>query len=779
MSGTRFIKVILPLRLEWEPVYSLPSETPRESKENTENEDIIPRVGTRVSVPFAGKDYIGVVSDADAEAEAKKIGPAKIKAINGVSRGLEAVSADEISLWRKMAEYYLCTVGEVYKAAYPSGKIAEEEAMARKEEAMARREARERERVRAKAGKLEERLAKKEEALAKARTEKTKAEYATAVDNIKKALRELMESPAGAMASSEPNDESTPGTGSSANDDTNRETPPGNSFEMKGARETAITLTPAQEEAYSGITKVFESGKPALLRGVTGSGKTEIYLKLAQETLAKGRNVLYMVPEIALSRQLEERVSKVFPGVLRVFHSGETMAQRRDSAAFIRRGKYAALGTRSSIFLPHNNLGLIIIDEEHDTSYKQDNPAPRYNGREAAIMLAGIFKANVILGSATPSLESLYNCSAGRFGKVELSERYYDSPDSEVEIIDTIAERRKNGMVGFFSRKLIDRVNSCLAGGGQAILLRERRAYSPVVQCEDCGEIPSCERCSVKLALHKGKDGSEKLVCHYCGRVYPYTGRCPKCGGALKPLGAGTQRIEEEARALFPNARIERLDSDSAAKEALTIKEFSKGNIDILIGTRVVAKGFDFSGLTLVAVLQAESILGQEDFRADERGSQLLEQFRGRCGRRGEKGLFVIQTSRPDHPVYREILGAMPSAELTESLLLERKLFGYPPYSRIIGIVMKDYNLERLEKLSRDLAETLRSGGVMEPTAGVIGPYAPAVDKISNQYVRHVRVLLRKDKSLSSNKLALASAAARFERERKYTGHISLDVDPA
>ena len=541
----------------------------------------------------------------------------------------------------------------------------------------------------------------------------------------------------------------------------------------------AIELSPAQEEAYSKIKEVLKAGKPALLRGVTGSGKTEIYLRMGAETLERGKNVLYMVPEIALSRQLEERIRNHFPNELQVFHSGMTVAKRAESAAFIKTSPYIALGTRSSLFLPHRNIGLIIVDEENDPSYKQDNPAPRYNGRETAIMLAGIHGADIILGSATPSLESLYNCQVGRFGLIDLTTRYFHASDSDVEIIDTIAERKKNGMIGSFSRKLIDRIRECLAKGGQVAILRERRSYSPMLQCEGCGHIPKCSRCDVALSLHLREDGQGRLVCHYCGKVYEYTGRCPECGGELKPLGAGTQKIEEEAANLFPEARIARLDSDSARSgkhESEIIKGFEAGEIDILVGTRIVAKGFDFSGLSLVAVLRSDSLLAQQDYRADERALHLLEQFRGRCGRRTEKGLFVVQTSQPDHPVYKSLTGAQDASMVTDRLLKERKLFGYPPYSRVINTILRDRNIQRIELMGRSLSALL--AGTLGRGAKVIGPYSPAVDKTAGENIRIIRVMLPKDKNLRSSKAALQETAEKFARERKYSGHISLDVDP-
>lgn len=755
------------------------------------------RVGDRVRVNFAGKEYVGVVSMADAGKQAEEMGIVdKVKPILGMAEGLEPVTKEEIELWRQIAEYYLCTVGEVYKAAYPAQKVEKEVVQARQEALKVEREEKNRTKIADKIKRLEERAEKKAELAAKARKSESRERYLAEKEMLEGEIGLLVRELTSMVGELCRTTGSVTGYGDSVTYHQDEEPIGGSIIETSEGTEKEISLSAAQEEAYSKIKEIFAKGKPALLHGVTGSGKTEIYLKLAQETLAMGKNVLYLVPEIALSRQLEDRISETFPELL-VFHSGETMSRKREVATVLRHagepaeGKgYVVLGTRSAIFLPHKNLGLVIVDEEHDTSYKQDSPAPRYNGRETAIMMAKIFGANVILGSATPSLESLYNCSVGRYGLVTLNKRFYDAADSDIEIIDTIAERRKNGMIGNFSRKLIEHIGKCLGEQRQVLILRERRAYSPIVQCQECGEIPKCRCCNVSLSLHRRADGSERLVCHYCGRVYEYTGKCPKCGGNLKPLGSGTQKIEEEASKLFPNARIARLDSDTAQSrkyETDTIRKFSNGEIDILIGTRMVAKGFDFSGLSLVAVLQADSILGQEDYRADERGLQLLEQFRGRCGRRGEKGLFVIQTSQPEHPVYQSIDGKLDENGTMARFLGERKLFGYPPYSRVIGVVIKDYNQARVDLLSRDLGEYLRGALAVKVSfapgvqngPNVIGPYSPAIDKISNQNIRQIRVLLPKDRSLARNKETLAAAVERFEKEKKYSGHIALDVDPA
>lgn len=809
MTGRIFIQVILPLRLEWEPFYYQEIELSESAGDAsglfpvtstgsvTERDKEQVRVGDRVRVNFAGKEYVGVVSMADAGKQAEEMGIVdKVKPILGMAEGLEPVTKEEIELWRQIAEYYLCTVGEVYKAAYPAQKVEKEVVQARQEALKVEREEKNRTKIADKIKRLEERAEKKAELAAKARKAESRERYLAEKEMLEGEIGLLVRELTSMVGELCRTTGTVTGYGDSVTYHQDEEPIGGSIIETSEGTEKEISLSAAQEEAYSKIKEIFAKGKPALLHGVTGSGKTEIYLKLAQETLAMGKNVLYLVPEIALSRQLEDRISETFPELL-VFHSGETMSRKREVATVLRHagepaeGKgYVVLGTRSAIFLPHKNLGLVIVDEEHDTSYKQDSPAPRYNGRETAIMMAKIFGANVILGSATPSLESLYNCSVGRYGLVTLNKRFYDAADSDIEIIDTIAERRKNGMIGNFSRKLIEHIGKCLGEHRQVLILRERRAYSPIVQCQECGDIPKCRCCNVSLSLHRRADGSERLVCHYCGRVYEYTGKCHKCGGELKPLGSGTQKIEEEASKLFPNARIARLDSDTAQSrkyETDTIRKFSNGEIDILIGTRMVAKGFDFSGLSLVAVLQADSILGQEDYRADERGLQLLEQFRGRCGRRGEKGLFVIQTSQPEHPVYQSIDGKLDENGTMARFLGERKLFGYPPYSRVIGVVIKDYNQARVDLLSRDLGEYLQGALAVKVSfapgvqngPNVIGPYSPAIDKISNQNIRQIRVLLPKDRSLARNKETLAAAVERFEKEKKYSGHIALDVDPA
>lgn len=690
MEERIYIRVILPLKLAWEPCYWTDSPSLE--------------VGARVSVPFAGRRYVGVVSAVGCEPDVEV---SRIRPVGEVQTGLPSVSPLEITFWRTVAEYYLCTVGEVYKAAYPAFKVSQDETRVRNRE------------------RLEARLAAAKEKLEKARKDETRERYRALVRQLEAELAP----------------------------ETVREAP-----------QAGPVLTDAQREAYQAIMQSFP--RPALLEGVTGSGKTEIYLQLARDTLEAGRSVLFLVPEIALSRQLEERIRGVFPEAL-LFHSGITPARKQEIAATLRKGlPTLVLGTRSALFLPHRNLGLVIVDEEHDTSYKQDAPAPRYQGRDTAVMLAKIHGARVVLGSATPSLESLYNAENGRYSHVVLKERFYHGDVPDVLIVDTAAEWKKRGMVGHLSRKLLYELNRVLEAGEQALILRARRSYAPSLQCEACGAIVKCRFCNVPLSYHI--DG--RMVCHHCGHTEPYTGVCPECGGKLVQLGAGTQKIAEEIAEAFPAARVARLDGDTAdGEENRIIQAFSAGEIDMLVGTQIVTKGFDFSGLSLVAVVQADSLLGQQDFRADERAWQLLQQFRGRSGRRGQKGLLLVQTREPEHPV----LARLREGSGTPDLLTERKLFHYPPYTRLVKIIVKDANEKRLEALSRALAERISA-----IARDVTGPYAPVVDKVAGESIRHIRILLPRDKQLASTKNRLGLCIDAFEKERKYTGHIVIDVDP-
>ena len=754
MNGPLYISVILPLKLEWEPCYRT---------------DETVEIGDRVKVMFANKVYTGVVSKIGITPD---VDPSKIKSITSCDKGTERILPSEIALWRQVAQYYLCTVGEVYKAAYPLGKINLEEARAAARQKAVQRQERIIQSIRARIEKLEIRLDKKLKLAEKAK-EGTKTKANLNADIVK--LREDIVRSNAALENI---------ISDKAYNLCNKTATDTRDFQLSGA----------QSKAYENILTGFNNGKPVLLHGVTGSGKTEIYIELARKAMREGKNILYLVPEIALSRQLEERLEEHFGTNLHVFHSGESAASKRNTAEMIREshidGKnYIVLGTRSSLFLPHHNLGLIIVDEEHDNSYKQDSPAPRYNGRDTALMLNLMFnnecqKCNIILGSATPSLEELYNCQIGKHHYVRLSERFHKADESLVEIIDTKAERRKRGMIGSISIKLIEHIRQTLSSGQQILVLRSRRAWSSALQCDTCGDLQKCPHCNVSLSYHKA---GNCVKCHYCGYSAAFTGQCSKCSGTLSYLGAGTQKIEEELATLFPQARIARLDSDTSQNQALekkTIKEFSKGDIDILVGTQMITKGFDFEKLRLVAVIAADTLLGVQDFRADEKAIQILEQFRGRCGRRGNKGMFVIQTSQPEHPIYAHLI-QNDSTSFNSRLLEERKDFGFPPYSRIVEITFKDSNEKREEAISHKLAARLRMAfpgpakDIITFSEPVTGPYSPAVDRIADQHIRKIRLSLKKDRNLSQNKSLIKTLIASFEKECRYEGHITIDVDPS
>ena len=772
MDRITYISVILPLKLEWEPCY------------RTDIEDIRP--GQRVKVLFAGKEYIGAVSAVGIEPQ---VAPARIMQIISREEKLDDILPEEIRFWRALAEYYMCTVGEVYRTAYPGGKIFSEEIRARKNEALLARQerlkeiqARKEEAARARAEKamarlsekrcrLRETLERKKQMLEKCRDTGRREKILSWIDSLEEQIRNVE-----TVLQKASEDAMSGGTAAASDSLPAGTLPHEDTAEVSG---TGIVLSGPQRDAENEIRDAFRQGKTVLLNGVTGSGKTEIYISLASETLKKGMDVLYLVPEKAMGRQLEERLRGYFGEGLLLFHSGVGASRKTEVADRIRsagRQSCIVLGTRSAIFLPHRSLGLVIVDEEHDTSYKQDSPAPRYNGRDAAIMLASVQGkgCNVIIGSATPSLESIYNCSSGKFREVRLDSRYYGGTGAEVMIIDTVAERRKKGMVGTFSRKLIDSIQSALVRGGQVMLLRTRRGYSPVLQCSECGYIPKCPKCNVSLTYHKD---SGRIICHHCGYRTLRPDKCPECGGSLTGLGTGTQKIEEEAAALFPAARIARLDSDTAQRagfEAGTIKAFSKGEIDILIGTQIVAKGFDFGRLSLVAVLQADTLLGVQDFRADEKAFQILEQFKGRSGRRGDRGTFIIQTAQPDHPVYRALQenSEAPEQEFCSGLLAEREEFGYPPYTRIIDITLKDRIEDRAARMADALTDCLYG-------FNVTGPYVPSTGRSAEGYIRAVRISLPKDRTLADRKRLLLKSLDAFETRQRYTGHITVNVDPA
>ena len=509
-----------------------------------------------------------------------------------------------------------------------------------------------------------------------------------------------------------------------------------------------VELSEPQQIAFAEINSAFADNIPALLHGVTSSGKTEIYIRLIQNTLAQGRKVLYLLPEIAITAQIIARLEKYFGTSVKVYHSKHTASARAGIYNAVLGNKYEIiLGVRSAIFLPYENLGLIIVDEEHENSYKQFDPDPRYNARDMALVLGKIHNANVILGSATPSVESYYNTTQGRYRLVELTERYGNVQLPTIEVADMKDAYFRKINKGHFHPTLIAAINSAIAAGEQVILFQNRRGYSSMMECKDCGWVPHCSNCNVSLTLHKFDN---KLVCHYCGEKFNVPTKCGNCGSEnLTSKGLGTEKIEEQVATLFPTARIARLDYDTAQSRKnyeRIIDEFSNGDIDILIGTQMITKGLDFPNVSLVGILNADNMLNFPDFRAFERSYQLMAQVAGRAGRRQKRGRVIIQTFSPDHEIIRQVLANNYKA-MFNNQMRERELFHYPPLCSFVIVHLKHKDYRKAFQAAAILAKELKA--VLQQR--VRGPEEPAVNRISSYYIMNVHV--RFEKSISASKV--------------------------
>lgn len=504
-------------------------------------------------------------------------------------------------------------------------------------------------------------------------------------------------------------------------------------------------LSPAQQDALAGINQLFKEKSVCLLNGITSSGKTQVYIKLIELYINQGKQVLYLLPEIALTSQIIRRLQKHFGGYIGIYHSKFNQNERIEIWNKIKTGEMKIiLGARSSLFLPFNNLGLIVVDEEHDTSYKQYDPAPRYHARDSAVYYATLFEAKVLLGSATPSLESYYNALQGKYGLVEIGERYGGIQLPAIEIIDTKQIARKDKSRVILSPQLKAAVERALERGAQAILFQNRRGYSPYQVCAACGWIPQCEHCAVNLTYHKL---SNRLVCHYCGASYPYATTCAACGShVFEQRNFGTEKIEELLDETFPSAKVARMDIDSIrgkhAHDSL-IQLFEQKRIDILVGTQMVVKGLDFEHVSVVGILDADSLLSFADFRVNERAFQLMEQVSGRAGRKGERGLVMIQVSNTKHPVLHFVQQHDYPAFFRFEIE-SRERFFYPPFSRIILVTFRHKMKERAAEAAQFLARKLQPGF----GEYVIGPAEPVINRIRNQYLMELLLKLPKDMTL-------------------------------
>lgn len=538
-----------------------------------------------------------------------------------------------------------------------------------------------------------------------------------------------------------------------------------------------LPLSDAQQQACDEIVQSWREKRVCLLHGVTSSGKTEIYTRLIRKTIDEGKQVLYLLPEIALTTQITQRLRRIFGDEMGVYHSKFPDAERVELWKKQAGDKSFSLvvGVRSALLLPMQKLGMVIVDEEHETSYKQQDPAPRYNARDAAVMLAHIHDAKVLLGTATPSLESFYNASEGKYGYVRLDKRFGDIMLPRIEVVDVQDMMRRKLMQQPFSPQLETEMRQALKDGEQIILFQNRRGYAPVVECADCGWVPSCDYCDVSLTYHHD---SHRLHCHYCGNTFAIPDRCPSCGGGtLRSFGFGTEKIEEEVHKRFPVARTARLDLDTTRSRnsyRKIIDDFSKGQTDILIGTQMVSKGLDFGNVRVVGILDADTMLNRPDFRCYERAFQMMSQVAGRAGRRNKRGHVILQTRRADSELIAQVI-ANDYEGMCHAQLRERKQFFYPPFFRLVYIWVK----HREEKVAVEAAQLLQQQLLQRFGGGVLGPDKPGVARVQMKHIRKVALKVSLAIPTVEVRTRLRSSAdAVLALPRLHSAQIYFDVDP-
>ncbi len=538
-----------------------------------------------------------------------------------------------------------------------------------------------------------------------------------------------------------------------------------------------VQLSEGQKKATDEIFSFFAKKDTVLLHGITGSGKTEVYINLIQKVLASGSQVLYLLPEIALTTQIVGRLRKVFGDQMGIYHSKFSDNERVEVWRGVLSGKFNfVIGVRSSIFLPFDNLGLIIVDEEHESSYKQYDPAPRYNARDLALVVAKLQQAKVLLGSATPSFESFYNAAQGRYGYVKMTQRFREAQLPEMQLVNMRTERKQKKVKHNFSEHLLNSLQANLENNEQSILFQNRRGYSPYLMCEDCGWIPHCHQCNVSLTYHQH---SQEIRCHYCGYVEQLAPTCLVCGSTrIKTMGYGTEKIEDELQLLIPKARTARMDLDTTRQKNSIqniVQAFEAGQTDILIGTQMLSKGLDFDRVSLVGIFDADHIVHFPDFRAHERAFQLLTQVAGRAGRRNQQGRVIIQTANPELFVIEKIVQSDYEG-LYEKELPERLKFNYPPFTRLIRLIVKNENELLVEEAAQVLADNLRE----KLGSRVLGPEAPLVNRIRNQFLKEILIKLEKENvNLKLIKDQIREEIQKILLTKKFKQvYTVVDVDP-
>lgn len=538
-------------------------------------------------------------------------------------------------------------------------------------------------------------------------------------------------------------------------------------------------LSPAQQAAEDSIQEQFNEKNVILLHGVTSSGKTEIYIHLIKKAIDEGKQVLYLLPEIALTVQMTRRLQNVFGSRLGIYHSKYSDAERVEiwKKQLSSEPYDVILGARSAVFLPFTRLGFVIVDEEHETSFKQQDPAPRYHARSTAIMLARMYEgAKVLLGTATPSMESYHNACTGKYGYVQLTTRYKDVAMPEIRVVDTKDLYHRKMMRGAFSPDLLEAMRTALRNKKQVLLFQNRRGFAPMVECKVCGWVPKCKNCDVSLTYHRSMN---LLTCHYCGYTYPVPKQCPNCESTeLLGRGYGTEKIEDRVRELFPEARIARMDLDttrSAGAYGRIIDDFSCGRTDILIGTQMITKGLDFSGVTVVGILNADTMLNYPDFRAYEQAFQMLSQVSGRAGRRDERGLVILQTKSADLPVIQQVV-AGDFQTFARDLLEERSMFRYPPFYHLVYVYLRHRNEQLVDSAAIEMASRLRQAFADR----VLGPDKPAVARVKTESIRKIVIKLEQGINLPLARQCMAEARTQLLQDKRYAAMtVFFDVDPS
>lgn len=736
------------------------------------------QVGMRVVVPFGKtKTYVGIVSLYPApepansvDEKGKKI---TFKEILSIFEPMPILVPEQLKLWQWMSNYYMTPIGDVYKAAFPSGLKTEDKYKPRTELYITLSD-----------------IYKNNEALnlllnAFGRAKKQQEVLMTylqlaGVDTInslnsdsllREVTREELLNEAHCSLSV-------------IHALVERKVL--RTYEKEvGRLQTGIAthyekikpLNEAQTDAYNHLLLQMMQHPVTLLHGVTSSGKTEIYIHLIQKAIEEHKQVLYLVPEIALTVQMTSRLQAVFGDKLGIYHSKYSDAERVEiwKKQLSNHPYDVILGARSAVFLPFQQLGLVIVDEEHEQSFKQQDPAPRYHARSAAIILANMYKAKVLLGTATPSIETYFNAKNGKFGFVELSRRYKDIQLPQVEIVDIKDLRRRKMMKGPFSPRLLSAVREALEHGQQAILFQNRRGFAPMVECKQCGWVPKCPNCDVSLTLHKNMN---ILSCHYCGYTYKVPTACPCCEGTdIRGRGYGTEKIEDEISSLLPEAKIARMDLDTTRTHNAydrIINEFSEGKTNLLIGTQMITKGLDFDKVSVVGILDADSMLNYPDFRAYEQAFMMMCQVSGRAGRKGKQGLVILQTKNQELPIIQQVVHN-DYQNFYRNVLEERKDFHYPPFYRLIYVYLKHREENVVESAGYELGSRLRE--VLGNR--VLGPDKPAVARVKTLNIRKIVLKLENGIDMTRAKQVLRQVQAAMSKDKRYGALVVYyDVDP-